>query len=73
MFTRLRIVKILFGFSILFGVLAIICGVVYWESPKHGIAVMALLSMLGGFGSLALSFIFGIAGYVVKSVKPSDF
>jgi len=61
---RRRTVRILAGCSFAFGVLAMICAMIFHLSPKHGIAVVAAYSMLACIAMSVIGVVFGIAAFV---------
>lgn len=71
MLTKTATVKVFYGAAIAFGITAILCGVVFLFSPKQGIAVVMVYSLVGGLGAASLSLLFGVAGFFVNARKSS--
>jgi len=63
---RTRTATILYRFSVACGVGVGLCGVVFVLSPKQGIAVVMVYSLIGGFAAACASTIFALAGLIVN-------
>ena len=63
--------RILYRFSFVFGIAALVCAVVFLFSPRQGIAVVMAFSLFGILEAAALSLVFGIAGFIACMMNSS--